>query len=264
MRKKEKNYANFLLVGTVLIIIFFSFTAKYYYTHSGSNFSNPERIIVTNKTQYIFVPTENESSCNEVTLYVPAVDNQGNGVATKLIVEAHPGKGRVLVDVNQLLFWVDTQYSIQTAKKVAESITNMNLSKVDLIYAIETNASLIEGPSAGAALTIATIAALENKSINHSVMITGTINPDGSIGPVGGIVAKAKAAKDVGAKLFLVPEGQATQTTYKPIQKCEHIGGWTICQTEYKEEKVNVMTQSGITVREVSNIGEALKYFILK
>jgi len=96
-----------------------------------------------------------------------------------------------LVNVDNLLFWVDTQYSIRTAKYVAEDIANINASDIDLIYSIETNASVIEGQSAGAALTIATIAILENKTLKSDVIITGTINPDGSIGSVGAILAKA-------------------------------------------------------------------------
>jgi uncharacterized protein len=162
-----------------------------------------------------------------------------------------------------LLFWIDTQYSIQIAKKVAENITKINVSSVDLIYAIETNASLIEGPSAGAALTVATIAALENKTINQSVMITGTINPDGSIGEVGAVAEKAKASKDVGATLFLVPKGQGTEINYKPVQKCEKIGPITYCTVTYTTEKIDISKSIGIEVKEVSTIEEALKYFLI-
>jgi uncharacterized protein len=193
---------------------------------------------------------------------VPAVDNEGRGVVTNLIVEAVPGNGKVLVNIENLLFWIDTQYSIRVAKKVAEEFTKMNLSNIDLSYTIETNASVIEGQSAGAAIAIATIATLQNKTINKSVMITGTINPDGSIGQVGAIVAKAKAAKDINATLFLVPRGQGVQINYKPVQKCEKIGPITYCTIEYKEERVDVTKEAGIEVKEVSRIEEALKYFL--
>jgi len=198
-----------------------------------------------------------------VAIKVPAVDNEGKGVVTLLKVEARPGEGRILVDVNQLLFWVDTQHSIRVAERVAENITKLNLSNVDLIYAIETNASLIEGGSAGAAITVATIAALQNKTINPEVMMTGAINRDGTIGPVGEIVAKAKAAKDVGAKLFLVPVGQAVQTYYKPIERCEKFGFATFCTTEYKPEKVDVGNDVGIEVKEVATVEEALNYLFI-
>jgi len=219
-----------------------------------SNFSFPSQIKL--------VKLENITSSG-VSLKIPAVDNQGNGVVTTLKVETKPGEGRVLVNINQLLFWIDTQDSIRTAKEVAENVTGIDTSNVDIIYEIETNASIIEGPSAGAAMTIATIAALENKTINQSVMMTGTINHDGTIGPVGGIVAKAKASKDVGATLFLVPLGQAVQTYYKPEEYCKKFGPITYCTTEYKPERIDVAKEVGIQVKEVANIQEALKYFLI-
>lgn len=193
---------------------------------------------------------------------VPAVDSEGNGIVTWLKVDSNAGEGRTLVDINQLLFWIDTQYSIQISKMVAENYTGVDLSEIDLVYSIDIEASLIEGPSAGAALTVATIAAIQNKTLKPDVIITGTMNPDGSIGPVGGILVKAKAAKDIGATLFIVPKGQATQTYYKQERTCEKIGPMTYCTTEYVPETTDIEEQTAIRIEEVSNIGEALSYFI--
>lgn len=205
---------------------------------------------------------QNSFPSNTVTINVPAVDSQGNGVVAKLKVQAIPGEGRILTNINQLLFWVDTQFSIRVAEMVAENITRADLSKVDLIYTIETDASVIEGGSAGAALTIATIAVLKNETLPSDVMITGTINPDGTIGPIGAVLAKAAAAKDVGAKIFLVPEGQGSQVNYRPEKKCEQVGPVTFCTTEYKPEKIDISKDVGIEIREVPTITDALKYFI--
>jgi len=198
----------------------------------------------------------------EAAIKVPAVDDKGKGVTTWLTVDVMPGEGRTLTDINQLLFWIDTQYSIQISKAVAASYTEMNLSSLDIIYAIETEALLVEGPSAGAALTVATVAALYNETLYPDVMVTGTINLDGSIGPVGGIIEKAQAAKDVGATVFLVPDGQSQQTNYRQERKCERMGPITYCTTNYYPEIVDVEEQVGIRIEEVSDISEALKYFI--
>jgi uncharacterized protein len=250
-----ENNLIFLLAVIALLLVFFTF----------SNYSFKSEIVSTTTT----VPTTTTQLVSSthigdraVSMKVPAVDNDGNGVVTLLKVEARDGEGRVLADVNSILFWVDTQYSIRTAQRVAQSDVSVNISNVDLIYNIETNASLIEGPSAGASLTVATIAALENKSLNPNVMMTGTINPDGTIGPVGGIAEKAKAAKDVGANLFLVPEGQGTQTSYKPVENCTKYGSMTYCTTEYKKENVDISKSVGIEVKEVATVEEALKYFL--
>jgi len=244
-----------LLLSAVIILALISV-----YLTSTTKLAITPGTNLTNETGLVVAPTSITYSV--VSMKVPAVDEEGNGVATTLMVESKQGTGRVLVDVNQLLFWVDTQDSIRTAQRVAQNVTELDLTNIDLVYAIETNASLIGGPSAGAALTVATIAALKNKTVNPYVMITGTINHDGTIGPVGEILAKAKAAKDIGAKTFLVPSGQSLQTYYTPVEHCEHIGPITYCAIEYKTEKINITKDAGIETKEVSDIEEALKYFL--
>ncbi len=197
-----------------------------------------------------------------VNMDVPAVDNEGNGVAVEMSVEIKSGGNRILTNIDKLLFWVDTQQSMQIAKSVAEEVTKKETEGLDFIYTIDTNASIIGGPSAGAALTIATIAALEDKKPNKSVSITGTINPDGTIGAVGGVLEKAKAAKAVGKTLFLVPLGQGTQTVLKPQEKCTKKPGFVYCETSYEKSTTDISQNAGITVKEVHNVEEAIKYFI--
>jgi len=233
---------------------------------SGGNLTQTKISFEATNTTTTITETPTAASPNfnyqTITLNLPAVDNEGNGVVALLKVDARPGAGRVLTDINKIFFWVDTQNSIRIAERVAENISKVNISQVDLVYDIQTNASLIEGPSAGAAITIATIAALENKKIDPEVMITGTINSDGTIGPVGGILEKAKAAKDVGAKIFLVPSGQGVQKSYKPVEKCEQIGPIQYCSTEYISEKIDISQGAGIQVKEVATVEDALKYFL--
>jgi uncharacterized protein len=197
-----------------------------------------------------------------VSMSVPAVDNAGHGVATSLTVETKKGTGKTLANIDVLLFWVDTQQSIQTAKSAAKEITGVNTDSIDLIYAIDAgNTSLVGGPSAGAALTIATIGALKGKQPSHDVMITGTINDDDSIGPVGGVLEKAKAAKAVGAKLFLVPVGESTDTVVEPQENCTKESGFVYCEKTYNKRVVNIGEEVGIEVKEVSDVRQAVPYF---
>jgi uncharacterized protein len=209
-----------------------------------------------------FVELFNETNMSIAMINVPAIDENGNGVSTMLIVQAVPGTGRAMVNIDKLLFWVDTQHSIRTAKSVAQNITGIDLSYYDLVYTIAANASVIEGPSAGAALTVATIAALEGKSVNSSVVMTGTINHDGSIGPVGGIVEKALAARAVGAELILVPASQSEEVSYESVRHCERIGFSEVCTIEQIPKRVSVEEEAGIEVKEVMSIEEALGYLI--
>ncbi len=65
----------------------------------------------------------------------------------------------------------------------------------------------IDGPSAGALLTCGVLAAARGDTIRPDAAMTGTINPDGSIGPVGGISHKIEGAAAKGMKLVLIPAG---------------------------------------------------------
>lgn len=69
-------------------------------------------------------------------------------------------------------------------------------------------AGQIDGPSAGGLLTTALLAALLGDTVRSDATMTGIINPDGTIGPVGGIPHKIDGAADRGKKLVLVPYGQ--------------------------------------------------------
>lgn len=66
----------------------------------------------------------------------------------------------------------------------------------------------IDGPSAGGLMTVGVLAALRNEQVRDDATMTGTINPDGTIGPVGGIPHKLDGAAKAGKKLVLVPTGQ--------------------------------------------------------
>jgi uncharacterized protein len=223
---------------------------EYYYPSSTATLTAPDTIRPDSE---IFV----------ASLRMPAVDSDGNGVVTMLDVQMLEGSGRALANIDKLLFWTDTQTSIRTARAVAEEVTKKDMLQYDLVYTIRANASVIEGPSAGAALTIATIAALQGKSINQSVMITGTINLDGTIGPVGEVFAKAKAAKQIGAQLFLVPEYQSMEVTYSSQKRCDQVGWSQICTIEQVPEKVDISKEAGIAVIEVKSVQDALPYFLV-
>ncbi len=205
---------------------------------------------------------EPESINGSVTsILVPAVDSKGEGVATTLLVQVEKGSGKMLVNIDKLLFWTDTQTSIRTASEVAQKVTGKDLSKYDIIYTIKADAMVIEGPSAGAALTVATIAALEGWEPKSDVMITGTINPDGTIGRVGGILQKAEAAKSTGARIFLVPDTQSNTTVFRSKRTCQNYGFTQICSVQQFPEQVNIQEETGITVNEVSTIDDALEFF---
>jgi uncharacterized protein len=244
-RYQKTNYGSYVFILLIGILIGLGIGLVFYY-------EIPE--IKNHVTYQPTIPFYSE-------INLVAVDQEGNGVTTPLTVEVKSGDGKLLTNIEKLLFWVDTQYSIQIARDVAKNLTKINTDEYDLIYSIKTNATLIGGPSAGAALTIATVAAIENKTLKNDIIITGTIEPDGTIGEVGGVLEKAKVAKDVGIKVFLVPLGQGEQTYLKPKETCVRKGSFIFCETTYEQITINIGKDIGISVIEVKNIGEALKYF---
>ena len=66
-----------------------------------------------------------------------------------------------------------------------------------------------DGPSAGAAMAVGFIAMFKGDRIQRGTAMSGTLEPDGHIGWVGGIPDKIRAAKREGCHTVLVPRGQA-------------------------------------------------------
>lgn len=186
------------------------------------------------------------------------------GVTMKAKVELKRGEGRILINT-QPKVGIDLQTSARTARLVAERFAGVSLEKTDVILTImaKSNVEVVDGPSAGAAITVALISAMLNETLDESVFMTGTINPDGSVGWVGGILEKAVAASQSGASKFLIPRGQRIISVLKPEKK-EIAPGVTI--VFYRIEKVDVeeyLRELGYEVKviEVGNITEAYNEF---
>jgi uncharacterized protein len=255
VKKKRNKNIIWLYPLTVLILLSVFFSGVYLQTFFPIIKIQEQEFETTQVEEYL-------TGENIAYINVPAVNQEGEGVSTRLVVKAEEGTGKTLVDINSLLYWVDTQNSIRMAKLVAKNYTGYSLDNYDLTFSVDANASLIGGESAGVALSLATIAAIQNLELKKDVMITGTINHDGSIGPVGGVLQKAKAAKDVGSTLFLVPLLQSSEIIYETYEHCETFGLMEWCTIEKIPTQVDINSEVGIEIVEVRNIEEALAYFI--
>jgi len=185
----------------------------------------------------------------DVSIVAPAVaetDYGYVGAPINIDVKVSKGSGHVYMDTMPMT-QMDMQGSARIASKVAFDITGKNQNNYDVYYIVRSDVPVIGGPSAGATLCVATIASLNNWSINKNVMMTGMINPDGSVGPVGGILEKIKAAKSMNVDYFLIPHGER----YVSVGIGEN---YTVDAVKYGKEM-------GITVVEVKSINEALYYF---
>ncbi len=81
----------------------------------------------------------------------------------------------------------------------------------ELPFPVKIDTEDVGGPSAGLALTLGVLDVLTPGSITggRTIAVTGTIDPDGRVGEVGGVGQKAVAATREGAELMLVPMSEA-------------------------------------------------------
>jgi predicted S18 family serine protease len=184
------------------------------------------------------------------------------GALIDISVEVRPGKGRVLVQTTPLM-GVVFQDAANTAVFVAESKTGKPLSSSDIIFSINAKDQIpgVDGPSAGALMTLLTIAAIDNNTrLNDSITLTGSIDNEGNIGPIGGALEKAKAAKAGGKTLFLLPGENSELVTYKLVER--HFGGLTVVERvpETVNAKEYIEKNVGIRIEYVDTIDDVLKY----
>jgi ATP-dependent Lon protease len=94
--------------------------------------------------------------------------------------------------------------SVFNAASVIRTITDKDIKDYD-IHVNVIGGGKIDGPSAGAAITVCIISALLNKPIRQDIAVTGEISLRGKVKPVGGIFEKVYGARRKGIKLVLVP-----------------------------------------------------------
>ena len=97
-----------------------------------------------------------------------------------------------------------------------------------------------DGPSAGAAITLAIVSLLTKIKIKNIVALTGEIDLNGSIHEIGGLESKIEGGKLAGAKTILYPTSN---------QK----------DVDLILQKGNII-DSSIEVKSISNIWEVLEH----
>lgn len=95
--------------------------------------------------------------------------------------------------------------SVFNAASVIRNLTDKDIKDYD-IHVNVIGGGKIDGPSAGAAITICIISSLLNKPARQDIAITGEISLQGKVKPVGGIFEKIYGARRMGIKLVLVPK----------------------------------------------------------
>lgn len=184
------------------------------------------------------------------------------GALLNISVEIRPGKGRVLVQTTPLM-GVVFQDAANTAVFVAENKTGRQMSSSDIIFSITAPDKIpgVDGPSAGALMTLLTISAIDNNTeLNRSTTLTGTIDNEGNIGQIGGVLEKAQAAKAGGKTLFLIPRENSQLVTYNYVER--KLGGISIIEQEPEivDAEEYIEKEVGINIEYVDTIDDVLEY----
>ena len=183
-------------------------------------------------------------SHDEMPIY--AVTSDGQGLRAGLIVDIEPGNGKVYTALTSLV-GTTTQAAARTAVDVARNYSS-EVENYNYLIDIDSPASLVEGPSAGAPMALLVISMLQNRKVPDNVSLTGTITMDGGIGRVGGVFHKAEEASKTGIDLFMIPRGEA--------QLVQQIEG----ETQTIDLRRYAAEQWGLTVVEVETIDDVLQY----
>lgn len=136
------------------------------------------------------------------------VENEDNSTGTlaDLSLEIGPGMGRVFLETFPLTK-IATQVSLRFAQQVACSELDADCSGKDFFFTIRAAPGIVGGPSAGASAAVLAAAMVDGRTLDPNVVITGTINSGGLIGPVGGLQHKLEAAAKGGMTTMLIPAG---------------------------------------------------------
>ena len=174
------------------------------------------------------------------SIRAPAVILSNNtGSLTEFSLTVTSGDGIVSI-VGPTYVGNSTIESAQTAAQYAASYLGMNFSNYNFTYDISAGTDNVSGPSGGAAMTMLAISALSGARLNTNFSMTGTISPNGTIGPIGGVYDKAAAVKAGGLSYFLVPK----------------VPGSTI----YSELYLLVQDRFGIPLIQVANVSGAYRF----
>lgn len=175
-----------------------------------------------------------------VHISAPAVLNgTDTGTLTGVSLNVTPGNGIIEINAGNMSVGNDTVNSAKQAVYYAATYLNKSQASYNFIFTIDTLGS-VSGPSAGALFTVMAIAALEHKQLIGNFTETGTINPNGTIGQIGGIFDKVGAAQKYHKKFIIVPYVYNKSTEYML---------YYLSQQAYS-----------IPLVEARNISEALQY----
>jgi hypothetical protein len=170
----------------------------------------------------------------------------GTGGITLIQVKKSLGSGKVVFDLTGKQGDVMKE-SMHVAKTLALEIVSQeegntfDIDKTNLHVHCPDGATPKDGPSAGAAITLALYSIMTGKKINNTVAMTGEIDLFGNVGAIGGLEAKINGAIHAGCQTALIP-----------------------VENEPEYNKLHQMLKDKIDIIMVSTFSQVLRYSIIQ
>ena len=186
-------------------------------------FSTSEADAVGAAMNYLDVPVTTEVVVSSVTLDAPASGRlepgdeilavNGTAVTDPAMVSAMVRKAPIGTTFTFSIERDDVKQDVQVTSAASPSdpatpYVGIGVAVLEQpAFDVGINVGNVGGPSAGLMLSVGIIDKLTPGSLTHGRIIagTGTIKPDGKVGPIGGIRQKLTGARSSGAELFLMP-----------------------------------------------------------
>ena len=164
-----------------------------------------------NRTTEVFVPAADFALQSVVVNGIGVYTNTTRGELIAINVSLKPGTGRTFIDVSDKAFSFGFEESVLTARNYAEDYTATSLKSRDLLLRLDSRAERLEGESGSAAISVAIIALVKNKTVKPFVVLTGIVDLDGRISAVDNLNTKIVVAGSLGVREVLVPNEQCDE-----------------------------------------------------
>jgi len=107
----------------------------------------------------------------------------------------------------------------------------------------------IDGPSAGISMATGIYSAIYKQPVDRKVAMTGEISIHGKVKPIGGVIAKVKAAKAAGVQKVIIPQEnmqaileEIKDITIIPVESLTEVLEHALLKEEWKEEAIPAST----------------------
>lgn len=131
------------------------------------------------------------------------------------VTSAHKAGDQIILNVVRGTESIDVPTTLQPPSAGATGPT-IGISVVDSFtkpFAIDINLADVGGPSAGTAFALGIVDKLTDGKLTggRTIAVTGTIDADGQVGAIGGVIQKMAGARRAGVTYFLLPKANCAE-----------------------------------------------------